>query len=143
MKSPRSIPAALVLAGAAGAMGGCLERRIAITSEPDGAIVWINDQEVGRTPVDTGFTFYGTYDVRVRKEGYEPVSGPRDAVAPWYEYPGPDLVASALPIPIRSTVRWHYVLSPLPPNTDEARTDLVERAEALRERLGPTPTMAP
>lgn len=135
------MPAAILLAGAG--LGGCLQRRIFVTSEPDGAIVWINDQEVGRTPLDTGFTFYGTYDVRVRKEGYEPVSGPRDARAPWYEYPGPDLIASALPFPIRSTVRWHYVLAPLPPNTQEARADLVERAAELRDRPGPDASQAP
>lgn len=130
---------AAVLAGAAACAGGCLQRRIVVTSEPSGAVVWINDQEVGRTPVETGFTFYGDYDVRLRKEGYEPVSGARRARSPWYEYPGPDLVASAIPAPIRTTVRWHYVLTPLPPPTPEEREALRERAEAFRAELPPLP----
>ncbi|MGH7754255.1 MAG: PEGA domain-containing protein, partial [Gemmatimonadales bacterium] len=105
--------------------GGCLQRRIVVTSEPSGAVVWINDQEVGRTPVETGFTFYGVYDVRVHKEGFEPVGEARKAKAPWYEYPGPDLVASAMPFRIRKTVRWHFDLVPLPPDDEGSRGALV------------------
>lgn len=131
--------APLALAAVALACGGCLERRISITSRPEGAVVWINDQEIGRTPVEAGFTFYGTFDVRVRKEGYEPVSGPRAVNAPWYEYPGPDLLASALPWTIRTTVRWHDDLEPSPAPDDAARAALVDRAAELRARLGSPP----
>src|SRR5215471_15531012 len=65
---------------------GCLERTITITSEPPDAIVWLNDVEVGRTPLKTGFTFYGDYDVRLRKEGYEPVQTHRETDTPIYEF---------------------------------------------------------
>lgn len=126
------------------ACGGCLQRRIVVTSEPEGAVVWINDQEVGRTPVETAFTFYGTYDVRVRKEGFEPVSEARKAKSPWWEYPGPDLIASALPMRIRKTVNWHFVLAPLPAADEASRAALVERARGFAARIavprtGPMP----
>ena len=49
---------------------GCLKRTISVTTEPPGALVWINDVEVGRTPLETDFTFYGIYDVRLRREGW-------------------------------------------------------------------------
>lgn len=129
----------LVLAALALPCAGCLERHISVTSRPEGAIVWINDQEVGRTPVEAGFMFYGTFDVRVRKEGCEPVAGPRDVNAPWYEYPGPDLIASALPWTIRNTVRWHYDLAPTPAEDEGTRAALLERAAELRDRLGALP----
>ncbi|MCC5829414.1 MAG: PEGA domain-containing protein [Phycisphaeraceae bacterium] len=53
----------------AGGLGGCVRRTITITSEPSGALVHLNDQEVGRTPLTIGFTHYGVYDVRLTHEG--------------------------------------------------------------------------
>ncbi len=131
----RCRPVILCLVLLALACPGCLQRRIVVTSEPEGAVVWINDQEVGRTPVETGFTFYGVYDVRLRKEGYEPVSEPRKAASPWWEYPGPDLIASALPITIRKTVRWHFALMKSLPTDEAGRAALVERAREFGSRL--------
>jgi hypothetical protein len=114
---------------------GCVERMISITSEPPGALVWLNDREVGRTPVDVEFLTYGTYDVRVQLEGYEPLATSGDADVPWWEFPPLDLLAAAAPFTFRSHVRWHYDLEP-------ARNDagpLVDRAEALRGSLGTAP----
>lgn len=111
---------------------GCVERRINITSEPPGAIVWLNDVEVGRTPVSTGFTFYGTYDVRLNLEGYEPLVTSAEAHAPVYEYPVVDLLAIAWPGRIVSKVNWHFDLEPA--QTDQAA--LLERAAGLRTQLG-------
>ena len=134
----RRAPAFVLALVAAGTGAGCLERRIVVTSDPEGAVVWLNDQEVGRTPVETGFQFYGVYDVRLRKEGYEPLATKQKAKSPWYEYPGPDLIAAALPFTIRKTVRWHYELTPLPEGTPEDRDELVQRAEEFRSGMTPT-----
>ncbi len=59
--------AALVVGGLGHA--GCVERTITITSDPPYALVWLNDEEIGRTPVTVPFTFYGKYDVRLIHEG--------------------------------------------------------------------------
>jgi len=118
-------------------MPGCLQRRIRVTSDPPGAIVWVNDTEIGRTPAETSFTFYGDYDVRLELDGYEPIHTMRRARAPLYEYPGPDLVAAALPFKFENIVEWHFELTPsaertVPPEQLEA--DLVERARRLRRQ---------
>src|SRR5262249_32481453 len=63
---------------------GCLERRIRVITDPPGATVWLNDTEIGRSPTDTSFTFFGAYDVRVAKPGYETLNTTKKAVAPWY-----------------------------------------------------------
>src|SRR3982750_4047234 len=59
-----------VAALAAGALGltGCVERKLTIGSDPPGAILLLNDVEVGRTPVTVPFTTYGDYDIRLRFE---------------------------------------------------------------------------
>ena len=54
------------------AVTGCnrVERNLQVTSNPPGALVYLNGQEAGRTPMNKSFVWYGTYDVQVRKEGY-------------------------------------------------------------------------
>jgi hypothetical protein len=110
---------------------GCIRRTISIDSEPRGAIVWLNDEEVGRTPVTVPFTFYGTYDVRLEKEEFATVQGKRQAKGPWWEAPGPDLLVEALPWTTRVDLQWFYTLSPAEP-ADEVQ--LIERAAELRQR---------
>ncbi len=110
---------------------GCVERTISITSEPSGALVYLNDEEIGRTPCETAFLHYGTYDVRIIKDGYEPYMGPQEAKVPLYDLPGPDLVADLLPVRIRSHLDWHFVLRPVV-DDDPA---MIDRARQLRERM--------
>jgi hypothetical protein len=52
---------------------GCGERIITIQSEPNGALVWLNGREVGRTPVQVNYVYDGNYDVRIERDGYEPI----------------------------------------------------------------------
>lgn len=118
---------------AALALGGCIERRMFITSEPEGATVWLNDTEVGVTPVEVDFTYFGVYDVRLRKPGYEPLTTRAEAKAPLHEQPGVDLAAMAIPAKKTTRVDWHFTLEPV--NNDPAA--LIERAGALRTQLAP------
>ena len=53
------------------ALGGCVERTMTFQSNPPGALVYVNNQEIGRTPMRRDFTWYGNYDVVLRKDGYE------------------------------------------------------------------------
>ncbi|MEZ6318865.1 MAG: PEGA domain-containing protein [Phycisphaerales bacterium] len=130
------------------ALTGCLERRIRVTSEPPGALVWLNDREIGRTPVETGFTFHGDYDVRLELDGYEPVHTDRTAHAPVYEWPGIDLVAAALPVKFDNTIEWHFDLErtrELTEQPEQFESGLLDRAEELRQWAitGVQPATAP
>lgn len=140
MRVPHATAKLLSLCALFAVLPGCLERTIRVTSKPPGALVWLNDTEIGRTPAEARFKFYGTYDVRVELPGYEPIHEGMDAKAPFYEYPGPDFVAAALPTRIKNTVEWHFDLTPSPGlNNPEAQADMIARAHALRDRLGPAP----
>ena len=116
-------------------LGGCLERKLQITSEPAGALCWVNDREVGVTPLELEFTFYGTYEVRLKKEGFEPLVTKARARQPVYEYPPLDLMATVVPVKIENTVKWHFVMEQskeLTQPKDEFETDLLKRAMELR-----------
>ncbi len=78
-------------------LSGCVERTISITSKPSGALVYLNDEEVGRTPVTVSHLFYGVYSVRLELDGHKPLWTKKEAKAPWWEMPGPDLVAEMIP----------------------------------------------
>lgn len=134
----------IILTGAALlAAGGCAnQRRIVVTSDPPGARVFLNDQEIGLTPAEASFKFYGTYAVRLDKPGYEPIVTTRKASAPIHEWPGLDLVATALPYRFTDRQEWHFDLTPaLESQADEAALEegLRERAVELREQLEAIP----
>jgi hypothetical protein len=110
---------------------GCVRRTIMITSEPPGVLVWVNDREVGRTPVDIDFEYYGVYDVRLELAGHEPMMTSGEAAPPWWDGVGMDFFAELVPADLLSEVRWHYDLAPLM----EDREALVDRADRLRHDL--------
>lgn len=123
-------------AAACALLSGCLERTVTITSEPPGAVVWMNDTEVGRTPLKTGFTYFGEYDVRVRKEGYEPISTHRTAKAPIAEAAPVDLFTTAWPGRVKTDITWHFDLTPFQPAGEQ---ELIERARELQAQVKPPP----
>ncbi|GAB4186152.1 MAG: hypothetical protein Kow00105_00580 [Phycisphaeraceae bacterium] len=110
---------------------GCVQRTISITSEPPGALVYLNDQEVGRTPVTVPFTFYGVYDVRLEAEGYQPLWTQKRAVAPWWETPGIDLFAEAVPDG-KVELQWHFQMEPQPPAEEVDADVLLDHARQMR-----------
>lgn len=129
--------AAAVCVAAVLLLTACSERRIRVTSTPPGARAWLNDEDIGRTPTEARFTFYGHYDLRLEMEGHEPYHAKHTAKAPLREYPGPDLVTNALPANIRHSVEWHVDLTPTPESSLEpeaVRRELIDRAAGLRER---------
>lgn len=133
---------ATLLLAAALTLTGCVERQIRVTSSPSGARVYLNDQEIGITPCESGFTFYGGYDVRLEKPGYEAIHAYKDAKAPIHEYPGADLIATAAPGTESTTIHWHFDLTPVAEQTmdpEQALTELIDRAADLRSQAEAVP----
>ena len=123
-------------------MSGCVRRPIAITSTPSDALVYVNDREVGRTPCDVQFLYYGVYDVRLKLDGYESVLGSGNAEAPIWDFIGADLFAELAPVNLESRVSWHFDLTP----ADTSPVDLLARARAMRgsvEGESPAPIAPP
>ncbi|HSU65893.1 MAG TPA: PEGA domain-containing protein [Tepidisphaeraceae bacterium] len=113
---------------------GCVERELDVRSNPPGALVYMNDQEVGRTPVQKRFVWYGYYDVQVRKEGYQPLKTTTPVIAPWWQWLPFDFVAELLPFHFKDTHTVSYTLAATP-HTEVNPEDIVERGEMLRGDL--------
>jgi len=115
------------------ALGGCVERTMKINSHPEGARVFINDEEVGLTPVKFSFLWYGDYDIMLRKQGYETLKTHHRVDPPWYQVPPVDLVAECL---LPTTIHDDHVLPDytLEPAQAPSTDSLVERAVQARNR---------
>ena len=120
------LPVALLSVGCVG-----VRRELTVQSEPAGALVYINDEEVGRTPLTHEFIYYGTMDVKLRKDGYETLADTPKVWSPWWQIPPIDLVAEALSLTDR-----HQLSYELTPKVQGAPPEeLVRRGEELRTRL--------
>jgi hypothetical protein len=111
---------------------GCVRRSLTVTSDPPGALVYLNGQEFGRTPVTRDFTWYGNYDVAVRKEGYETLKTNGKVIAPWWQWVPIDLVAELLPLHDRQKLSYSLKRAPEAAVEPDA---ILSRAQQLRGKL--------
>ena len=95
---------------------GCVRRKVSITSTPSEALVWVNSQEVGRTPLVFEFTYDGVYDVRLMHESCEALSTSASTEPPVWDLPGLDFFAEILPVEFTRDVAWHFELEPATPD---------------------------
>ena len=119
------------------AAGGCVERTLTITSEPSGALVEVNGEEFGRTPVTRDFTYYGKFDVTLRKEGYETLKEARWVVAPWWQVPPFDFAAELSPTRPRDRRGLSFTLEPTT-EADVELGNLIDRAQDAAAELPAT-----
>ena len=113
-------------------LGGCVRRTLTIRTEPAGALVFLNDEEVGRSPVTTDFTWYGDYDVILRREGCQTLHTHMMVKAPWYQIPPIDSFFEVLwPGHIVDARSFDFELQP---EQRPTRAELIDRARALRDR---------
>jgi hypothetical protein len=120
----------LVVAAAAGS--GCVERTIKVNTSPSDATVVLNDEQIGQSPVTVAFQWYGDYNVRISKEGYETLATHRAIEAPWYDAFPFDFFAEVFwPGRIVDRYEWTFDLQPRKP---VERKDLIERAQLLEEQ---------
>ena len=113
----------------AGLTGGCVEREWTIQSAPAGAVVYVSSVEVGTTPVTIDFTWYGDYEVVLRKEGYETLKTSVKLDPPWYELPGVDFFSEIAPWTYHDRRESLHILHKRRPPSE---AQLKERAEELR-----------
>ena len=130
----RRLAACVVLAGVIiSNFTGCngVRWRLTITSEPSGAIVYLNNKEIGKTPISRNFVYSGVYDIKCYKEGYEMKETYYKAGRPWYLYPGIDFFAENFtPGELRDEQTCHITLEQ---KREIPRNELYENACKLRD----------
>ncbi|MBX3442950.1 MAG: PEGA domain-containing protein [Planctomyces sp.] len=82
---PRFLPLIVVAAGLAACASGCVSRRMTIVSDPPGALVEVDGQRLGLTPVSQDFTYYGTREVTLSMPGYQTLTVQQPTRPPWYQ----------------------------------------------------------
>jgi len=123
------IISAAMLVGAA----GCVERELTVNTEPQGALVTLNDEQIGTSPVTVSFNWYGDYKVRIRKAGYETLNTHRRLEGPWYDHFPFDFFAQVVTAKrIEDNYEWNFKLEPA---KEPDRSALIERAEQMQEQL--------
>jgi hypothetical protein len=126
----------LVLA-LAGGLCGCVERRYTIRTNPPGALVVVNNEEIGHTPVSRSFTYYGDRDITLMLDGYQTQRVIQPIKSPWYDNLLTELFTENLvPFTIRDERTYDYQMVPatVPPSND-----LMNRAENLRAQAQTPP----
>jgi hypothetical protein len=131
-RSVKQIPIALTLAimSLALTQTGCVRRRLTVRTMPENALIVVDDQPIGRSPVSTSFRYYGTRKIQAIKDGYETVTIQEKISPPWYQWPGVDFVAENLwPREIRDE---RAVEIELEPQKVVPRDRVIAEAERLR-----------
>jgi hypothetical protein len=111
---------------------------------PPGATVRLDDEIVGRTPLDLRFENYGTHQLTIYREGYRTYSEDIAVETPWYSYFPLDFITEVLlPFGWRDYHRFEIALEPESGRVTGGDLEAVmKRAEALRH-AGPAGPLLP
>lgn len=114
-------------------VSGCVERRLTINTEPQGASVMLNDEDIGESPTTVDFDWYGDYNIRISKDGYETLSTHRELKGPWYDgFPFDFFAQIIYPNRIVDSYEWTFEL---PPKRQISREELIGNAQKAKEQL--------
>lgn len=131
MSLPSRFCRCLVLVGVVFCAMGCVHRRLTIDSSPPGALVEVDGEEIGYAPASVDFTYYGTREIKLRKDGYQTLTVHQKIPAPWYQrFPLDFFSDNFLFGKVHDRHRFHYQLQPT--QEEAAAQGLMERAGSLR-----------
>jgi len=131
-------PAALVLLAAAmSLLAGCVERRYTIRSDPPGATVIVNGEEIGPAPASKSFIYYGQREITLMLDGYQTKTVIQPIQAPWWDnYVTEFFTENVIPVTFRDEREYKFQLTPAESPTKEVLRD---RAESLRNEARTVP----
>ena len=135
----RRAQALLLLFAGIGALSGCVERRYTIRTDPPGATVVVNGEEIGPSPASKSFVYYGDRKISLIKDGYQTKTLIQPIKAPWWDnYVTEFFTENVIPVSIRDEREFTYKLEPFKMTP---QGELRDRAESLRSdaRILPKP----
>lgn len=121
---------ALVLLGVS---SGCVQRRLIVKTQPEGAFVSIDRHPVGYSPVSVPYTYHGTRDIQIEKDGYKPINVQQRVRPNWYSrFPVSFFTENFSPREIRDQRILDFQLQP---KTMTGENELLDRANDLRTNV--------
>lgn len=124
------------------ALSGCVERTLTINTQPQGATVLLNDEEIGTSPITVSFNWYGDYRVQCIKPGYEILETHRLLEAPPHDtFPFDFFYGVLWPGQIIDEYEWTFALSAYQPPDRNTLIDQAQqmKGKALRDLKAPLP----
>ena len=116
-------------------LGGCVERLVAVRSEPPGASVYLDDEKVGETPCEIEYIWYGERELVVELRGHRSVREILTLRPPWWQFFPLDFITGVLvPFTITDRVEVNYTLERDLASEEEVES-ILKRAAELRDRL--------
>ena len=109
---------------------GCVNRRLIVRTEPEGAFLTVDGYPVGYTPVATSYVYPGARDIQLDKDGYKTVKVQQELSDPWYLRPPFSLITENFsPVEIRHQPVLDFQLEP---KSQVNESELLDRANLLR-----------
>ena len=129
-RATRNVLTITLLCLAALSQAGCVSRRLMVQSNPPGAMVLMEGREIGLTPTGVDFTYYGTRELTLIKDGYETKTQLVPIRAPWYQWPVIEFFSDNF-LPGRVTDR-RSVQFEMEPKRMVPNQELLNRGQSLR-----------
>jgi hypothetical protein len=125
---------AVLIAALALLSTSCVERRMTVISDPPGALVYLDDEEKGYTPVTFTFYFYGTRTFVLKRDGCRILEKVVEVERPWWEGPIIQVFTDLGPIPLTDKKTYTFKLEALTehPVTPE---EVIRRATEMKSRV--------
>jgi PEGA domain len=133
----------LILVAIIFAFSGCVTRSITVKTEPSNALVYLDNELVGESPVTVPFTYYGTRKIMIEKKDEDGVLTHERTIvyekikAPVYEIFPLDFFSEILwPRELKDDHVLSYNLAELEPlSVKERQEKILKNAEELRQRV--------
>lgn len=107
-----------------------MHRRMTIRSDPPGALVRLEGEDIGYTPVSIDYTYYGKREITLLKDGYETLTVLQPVPPPWYQVLPFEFVSDNVALTkINDRRDFTYRLQP---QRMVPTQELIERANGLR-----------
>ena len=147
MKRTMTFASLFVALAAMAACSGCLkeyvnkeygvERFITVKSDPPGARLFMDNEEVGTTPYTLKFVHYGTRRITVIANGYKTISTYERIAPPVYQWFPLDFVFELLlPVKMEDHHNYLYILEPEPEMNVQ---DFIKQAQEFRDKERESP----
>lgn len=124
----------MLLCGGCLLMTGCVQRRMIIRSQPEGAFVTIDRKPIGLSPVSVPYVYPGTRDIQLEKDGYQTIKVQQRFDPKWYQrFPISFFSENFSPREIRDERVLDFQLEP---RMQVQEDQLLGRASELRMNVG-------